>query len=100
MKKLISACVALLFLSASAQDNFSHIFFCNQSRLPVNLNVVTSGSTSSIEIGKLNFRAHEITHDHSSTISAGDFIGLPEKDHNEANSSLICNRAAGAGANT
>ncbi|MDB5228457.1 MAG: sphingomyelinase precursor [Bacteroidota bacterium] len=100
MKKLISACVALLFLSASAQDNFSHVFLANQSRLPIIILPSLSGNVSSLQIGKVSFRAHEITHDHSSTISAGDFIGLPEKDHNEANSSLVCNRSSASGANT
>jgi endonuclease/exonuclease/phosphatase family metal-dependent hydrolase len=104
MKGLLSSLILILFsciiFRANAQDNFSHIFFCNQSRLPITLNPSVSGNSSSVGINKLNFRAHEITHDHSSTISLGDFIGIPEKDHNEANSSLKCNRAVAAGTNT
>lgn len=100
MKKFFVACITFFFLNATAQDNFSHIFLANQSRFPITITSALSGNVSSLQIGKLNFRAHEITHDHSSTISAGDLIGIPEKDHNELNSSLKCNRASAAGTNS
>lgn len=78
--------------SAFAQDDYSHVFFANQSRLPVRLNISVSGKTSIVETMKTEFLPYEITHDHSSTIAVGDLVGVDEKDHNENNASLKFDR--------
>lgn len=82
-----------------SQDNVSHVFFANQTKYPIQLVPLVEGNLASVEVRKLSFLQYEITHDHSSTISVGDFIGQPEKDHNEDNSSLMLNRTRAAGTN-
>jgi len=86
-------------LNIYAQDVNTHVFFANQSELPVTLSVSLSGQTASVEIRKTDFLPFEITHDHNSTISIGDIFGIPEKDHNENNSTLNCTRQKNNGAN-
>lgn len=83
----------------SAQDYHSHVFFANQSRLPITLMPSVSGNSSAVEIMKLDFLPYEITHDHSSTIAPGDLIGINEKDHNESNASLKFDRRRSFGNN-
>lgn len=78
--------------SLSAQDYFTHVFFANQSQLPINLSSELEGAVQNIEVRKLNFIPFEITHDHAVTIGVGDFIGGRGKDHNEGNSSLALDR--------
>lgn len=82
-----------------SQDFDSHVFFANQTKFPIYLVPSYSGNTSSVEVRKLTFLQYEITHDHSSTISAGDLFGQPEKDHNEDNSSLKIKRRRDGGNN-
>jgi endonuclease/exonuclease/phosphatase family metal-dependent hydrolase len=93
MKKIylwVLFCISIS--SLSAQDYLTHVFFANQSQLPINLSPELEGTTQSIEVRKLNFIPFEITHDHAVTIGVGDFIGGRGKDHNEGNSSLALDR--------
>jgi hypothetical protein len=82
-----------------AQDYLTHVFFANQTNLPINLQPQILGNVASVEVRKLGFIPFEITHDHSLTISPGDFIGQREKDHNENNSSLALDRRRSFGNN-
>lgn len=70
------------------EDDLSHVFFANQSRLPILLNSSITGNSSIVEVKKKSFLPYEITHDHSSTIALGDIVSVKEKDHNENNASL------------
>lgn len=100
MKKFSSLLVFIILnLSAYAQDDYSHVFFANQSRLPIQLNISVSGNTTIVESMKKDFLPYEITHDHSSTIAIGDIIGIEEKDHNENNASLKFDRKRFLGEN-
>jgi|GEM_PF-4524963 len=93
MKKYLQLLLSLTVMwSVSAQDYHSHVFYANQSRLPVRLVPVVTGNIASVEVMKLNFLPYEITHDHSSTIAVGDLVGIKEKDHNENNASLKFDR--------
>lgn len=84
--------ITLMAMHLQAQDYLTHVFFANQTNLPINLRPQISGNSGSVEVKKLGFIPFEITHDHSLTISPGDFIGQREKDHNENNSSLALDR--------
>src|SRR5690606_18132226 len=84
--------ITLMAMHLQAQDYLTHVFFTNQTNLPINLRPQISGNSGSVEVKKLGFIPFEITHDHSLTISPGDFIGQREKDHNENNSSLALDR--------
>lgn len=96
---LLTIIFTLFAAVVNAQDNLTHVFLANQTRLPLTLKPKVTGNTGSVEIGKLNFAPHEITHNHASTIAVGDLIRIPEKDHNEANSSLKCKRLVSGGTN-
>jgi hypothetical protein len=91
--------ITLMAMHLQAQDYLTHVFFANQTNLPINLQPQISGNVASVEVRKLEFIPFEITHDHSLTISPGDFIGQREKDHNENNSSLALDRRRSFGNN-
>ncbi len=93
MKKILLLFVLFnTVLVSFAQDDYSHVFFANQSRLPVSVNIAVSGKASIVQTMKTDFLPYEITHDHSSTIAIGDIVGVEEKDHNESNASLKFDR--------
>lgn len=100
MKRLhLVIATIMMAMHLQAQDYLTHVFFANQTNLPINLQPQISGNSVSVEVRKLGFIPFEITHDHSLTISPGDFIGQREKDHNENNSSLALDRRRSFGNN-
>lgn len=82
-----------------AQEYHSHVFFANQSRLPIQLEIENTGQISMLESMKKDFLPYEITHDHSTTIEIGDLVGIQEKDHNEGNATLKIDRRRNFGNN-
>jgi len=100
-RSALFTCLASLFATGFSQDNISHIFFANQTRLSLSLRAVLSGNISDTSLGKISLLPHEITHNHfgnvADIITIGDFLGLPDKDHNETNSSLRCIRTPARG---
>jgi endonuclease/exonuclease/phosphatase family metal-dependent hydrolase len=103
--KQFTALVLLLsfYLTGKAQDTYTHVFFANQTELPITLQATVSGNTGSVQVRKQSLLPFEITHNHLSAvgdiITVGDFLNLPDKDHNEDNSTLRCERVRQQGNN-
>ena len=89
---LLLTFLGISFLVKAQEDDASHVFFANQSRLVIDLKSNITGNTSIVEVKKTSFLPYEITHDHTSTIAIGDVVGVKEKDHNENNASLRFDR--------
>lgn len=97
---LLLTFLGISFLIKAQEDDASHVFFANQSRLAIDLKSTITGNSSIVEVKKTSFLPYEITHDHTSTIAIGDIVGVKEKDHNENNASLRFDRKRSFGNNT